>query len=70
MGAGTHSVSAQTFFGRKAMVVREQRIMTKNNKPIKGIPWADIFKRRPDLNPPGYYETIEKLYPKEGQAND
>jgi hypothetical protein len=39
--------------------------MNKSNKPVRGIDWADIFKRRPDLAPPGYYETIAQLYPKE-----
>ena len=40
--------------------------MTKSNKQTRGIDWTAIFERRPDLQPPGYYETIAKLYPKEG----
>jgi len=43
--------------------------MTKSNKKVLGIDWADIFRKRPDLQPPGYYETIAKLYPKE-KTND
>ena len=39
--------------------------MNKDNKPTRGIDWAAIFERRPDLQPPGYYETIAKLYSKE-----
>ena len=39
--------------------------MSNCNKPLRGIDWDAIFKRRPDLNPPGYHETIEALYPKE-----
>ena len=34
-------------------------------KPVRGIDWAAIFERRPDLEPPGYHETIAKLYPQE-----
>ena len=43
--------------------------MTKSKKSVRGIDWPAIFKRRPDLQPPGYYETIAKLYPKE-ETND
>ena len=39
--------------------------MTKSNKQTRGMDWAAIFERRPDLIPPGYQETIDKLYPKE-----
>ena len=39
--------------------------MKKNDQPTQGIDWAAIMKRRPDLEPPGYHETIAKLYPKE-----
>lgn len=39
--------------------------MTKSKKSVRGIDWDAIFKRRPDLVPPGYHETIAKLYPKE-----
>lgn len=30
-------------------------------KPIRGIDWAEIFERRPELNPPGYQETVEYM---------
>lgn len=47
------------------------RKMTKKCKHNQGSPcWACIFERRPDLHPPGYRETIDKLYPKEKKAND
>ena len=39
--------------------------MTKGNKQKRGMDWAAIFKRRPDLVPPGYKEVVDKLYPKE-----
>ena len=39
--------------------------MKKRKKQVQGIDWTAIFERRPDLQPPGYYETIAKLYPKE-----
>ena len=42
--------------------------MKKPKKPVRGIDWSAIFERRPDLQPPGYYETIAKLYPE--QTND
>lgn len=44
--------------------------MKKPEKVTRGIDWTAIFKRRPDLQPPGYYETIAKLYPKEDKVND
>ena len=30
-------------------------------KQVQGIDWAAIFKRRPDLAPPGYHETIDQI---------
>ena len=39
--------------------------MKKSKKPVRGIDWAAIFREHPDLEPPGYHETIAKLYPKE-----
>ena len=65
MGRSHHALPAQTHTRRKALVVRKGGGMTKSKKPVRGIDWAAIFKRRPDLQPPGYYETIAKLYPKE-----
>ena len=43
--------------------------MKKSKEPVRGIDWPGIFERRPDLQPPGYHETIAKLYPKE-ETND
>lgn len=31
------------------------------DKQVQGIDWAAIFKRRPDLTPPGYHETIDLI---------
>lgn len=36
--------------------------MKKAKVQVRGIDWAAIFERRPDLAPPGYHETIEQLY--------
>ncbi len=44
--------------------------MTNKKKQIRGIDWAAIFKERPELEPPGYYETIANLYPPEEEKND
>ncbi|WGL30697.1 hypothetical protein SCRES3_gp40 [Synechococcus phage S-CRES3] len=41
-------------------------------KDLKGsgtIDWTAIFKRRPDLEPPGYHETVAKLYSRKEQPN-
>lgn len=46
-------------------MVREGGCMKKSKEQTRGIDWTAIFERRPDLQPPGYYETIDKLYPKE-----
>ena len=46
-------------------MVRKRGSMTNSNKQTRGIDWTAIFERRPDLHPPGYHETIDKLYPKE-----
>jgi len=29
--------------------------------------WRDLFRERPDLNPPGYDETVARLYPEKKQ---
>lgn len=50
--------------------------MSKSKKPKRprkdgpptGIDWEAIFRRRPDLQPPGYYETIANLYPDQDHA--
>lgn len=43
--------------------------MTACKEHNKHLCWACIMKARPDLNPPGFYETIDKLYPQE-KTND
>ena len=35
--------------------------MSKSNKPVRGTDWSAIFKRRPDLTPPGYIETVTAI---------
>ena len=35
--------------------------MSKSNKTVRGIDWEAIFKRRPDLQPPGYLETVKQI---------
>ncbi len=47
------------------MVVREGGSMKNSKQQKQGINWTAISEKRPDLHPPGYYETIDKLYPKE-----
>mgnify|MGYP004195878547 CR=1 FL=1 len=44
--------------------------MYENGKQISGIDWCAIFKRRPDLEPPGYHEIVNELYPKEEPTDD
>jgi len=44
--------------------------MTNKEKPTRGIDWAAIFKARPDLAPPDYYETIARLKAKQEKVND
>ena len=34
----------------------------KCKKHGKHLCWDCILERRPDLKPPGYHETVEKLY--------
>ena len=38
------------------------------DKQTQGIDWAAIFKRRPDLTPPGYQETVNRI--QQGKNND
>jgi len=50
-----------------------QTMTNSNEKPrkeVRGIDWDAIFERRPDLIPPGYAETIAKLYPSTTEEND
>lgn len=49
-------------------MVRKGGNMTKSNKQTRGMDWSAIFKRRPDLIPPGYQEVVDKLYPKEDSS--
>ena len=35
--------------------------MSKFNKPLRGIDWEAIFKRRPDLSPPGYDQLLSQI---------
>jgi hypothetical protein len=44
----------------------EKRV-DKQKKPHRGIDWNAIFRRRPDLIPPGYEKTIKEMY-SEGQS--
>lgn len=44
--------------------------MSESKKEPRGIDWKAIFARRPDLEPPGYYETIDQLYPPEQEQTD
>lgn len=30
-------------------------------KPVRGIDWNEIFNRRPDLEPPGFKETVKLM---------
>jgi hypothetical protein len=38
--------------------------MKDPDKALRGIDWSAIFKRRPDLEPPGYRETVSLIYSK------
>ena len=35
--------------------------MTERNKAGGSLDWTAIFKARPDLEPPGYKETVAKM---------
>jgi len=35
--------------------------MKKENPPVRGIDWAGIFQKHPELKPPGYEETVAKI---------
>ena len=35
--------------------------MSNCDKPVRGTDWSAIFKRRPDLAPPGYIETVTAI---------
>jgi len=37
------------------------RIRTVTSPTPYQLFWADLFAKRPDLNPPGYNETLKKL---------
>jgi hypothetical protein len=42
--------------------------MSKVNKPVLGIDWEAIFRRRKDLVPPGYDQLIKQI--RKEQIND
>ena len=44
--------------------------MKKKKKQVQGIDWNAIFAARPDLEPPGYHETIAKLYPQTDEDDE
>ena len=68
MGRSRHPLPAQAHTGGEGLVVRKGGNMTKSNKQTRGMDWSAIFKRRPDLIPPGYQEVVDKLYPKEDSS--
>ncbi len=44
--------------------------MTEKDRPVHGIDWQAIFKKHPELEPPGYYEAIRRLKLKKEKTND
>jgi hypothetical protein len=44
--------------------------MTLCIKHSKHLCWACMLDDKPELKPPGFYETVDKLYPKEVETND
>ena len=44
--------------------------MTLCSKHSKHLCWACILDAKPELKPPGFYETVDKLYSKEVKTND
>ena len=50
-------------------MVWKRSSMTKSKKRTIGQDWTAILKRAGVPEPPGYKETIAKLYPKE-ESND
>ena len=49
-GGTVHAMNATTIL-----------IMSNRKKPVRGTDWSAIFKRRPDLTPPGYIETVTAI---------
>lgn len=37
------------------------KTLTSLGKPVRGIDWAAIFLRRPELSPPGYEQAFEAM---------
>lgn len=35
--------------------------MTNTNKRSSSLDWNQLFKDRPDLEPPGYRETVQRI---------
>lgn len=69
MGRSHHPLSAPAHPRREGVVVRNGGSMTKSNKRTIGQDWTAILKKAGVPEPPGYKETIAKLYPKE-ESND
>ena len=65
MGANPYPLPTQTHSRRKTLVVRKGGNMTKSNKRTIGQDWTAILKKAGIPEPPGYRETVDKLYPKE-----
>jgi hypothetical protein len=37
------------------------KTLTNLGKPVRGIDWAAIFMKHPELNPPGYEQASEAM---------
>ena len=44
--------------------------MLNYNKPLRGIDWSAIFKKRPSLNPPGYNQLLEQIRQEKSNGKD
>lgn len=42
----------------------------RKKKPKLGIDWTAIFKKHPELEAPGYWETVNAMYSKETDPDD
>lgn len=68
MGTGHHPLPAQAHHRREELVVREGGRMTLCKKHSKHLCWACILEARPDLEPPGFRETVQQI--KEDRNHD
>ena len=41
--------------------------LTPKGRPVRGIPWSEIFERHPELSPPGYSQTVAKIKADKGR---